>query len=169
VLWSAPLQIGILPIMNTTVLALALALAPQSPQSRTSFDVSDAELETGDNSAHLLAYDSDGEVSAEIIVWVDSNDQPRLDVVFADGLYLSAVDGVIESDDAAEVAARVEAIDEYLADETTQLKASKLVCAGSFMLTVSACASLRVLACMGGSAVTACACLPAFSDSECWW
>lgn len=161
-------QHGVMPSITTTIIALALTLPPESTPPRANFDVADAELMTGDNSTHLFAYDTKGEVSAEIIVWVDSSDQPRVDVMFADGLYLSAVDGIIESDDAAEVATRVEAIDDYLASDSAQPKASKLVCAGSLLLTVSACAGLRVLACMGGSVVTACTCLPAFTDSECW-
>jgi hypothetical protein len=159
--------------LSTISLVVALAPAPATePPAAEPLDVSDAEVVQGDRSAHLLMYDAEGEVSAEVIVWVDEQDRHRFDVAFPDGVYLSATtDGeevVIDSPDAADVAARVEAIDRFLATEQPQAKGSKVWCAGSLLLTAGACAASSLLGCMGGAVVSACVCVEAFTDSECW-
>lgn len=81
--------------MYANALALAFALAPTTPTDRAPpFDVSDVEVQQTDSSAHVTAYDAEGEVAAELAVWVDSGGRKHTDANFPDGLYLSvAIDG----------------------------------------------------------------------------
>ncbi len=146
-------------------IALALALAPDTTIPPTSFDVADAEVVARDNSTHLLAYDAEGEVSAEIVLWTDTDDRTRVDVMFLDGLYLSVTtDGesiTIETDDAAEVAARVAIIEEGLAS-ITDLDVMK--CAGSVIVAVGGCGWGGPLACMGAAAFAGINCGPLIAE-----
>lgn len=142
-------------LINTTILALALALAPTIPTDRTPFDVSDAEFVTGDDSAHLLAYDSDGEVSAEIVLWYDDDDRTRLDVMFADGLYQSTtIDGenvTTETDDAAEVAERLAVLETSLPSLADIEPETAAYCAASLIGVAGACGAARPLLCISVS------------------
>jgi hypothetical protein len=88
----------------TAILSL-LVLSPAPASTSPPFDVSDAETEYGERSIHLATFDADGDQSAELVVWADSDNRVRMNADFADGLYLSALvnsDGelvAIESDD----------------------------------------------------------------------
>jgi hypothetical protein len=156
----------------TAILSSILALDPTST-SPPMFDVADAEVVIGNNSAHLLAYDSEAEVSAEIIVWVDGDDRQHLDAVFADGLYMSTtIDGesvVIETDDSAEVSARAEAITDWLAGDPGAQGRTWLECGAKTLLAAGTCASLAAIFCVGGTVLAVCECLPllSFGEAEC--
>lgn len=69
--------------MNTPIIALALAVAPTSYTPRVPFDVSDVEVESGDNSSHVVTYDAEGEVSANIVIWAAPSGVVHLDADFA--------------------------------------------------------------------------------------
>lgn len=148
--------------MITPTIALALALAPDTSPPRYNFDVADAEVVTGDRSTHLLAFDADGEVSAEIVVWIDVDDQPRLDITFADGLYLRVTgDGRAESPDAVEVAARALLITDWLS--TAQVQEGWGGCLTSAAAAVGSCAG-GLIACPFAAAFAACDCIPVLFD-----
>lgn len=115
--------------MHAQIITLALALAPSSPtptDRAPPFEVADVEIEQVDNAAHLATYDAEGENTATLSVWVDEDGRTHLDADFADGLYLSAtVDGeevTIESPNAVEVAARAEAIEDWMSTNHPQGK-----------------------------------------------
>jgi hypothetical protein len=149
--------------MTTTIIAMTLALAPPS------FDVSDTEATTTDDAFHLLTYDADGEVSAEIVVWTDDRGRLRLDAGFDDGHYLAmVVDGdevTSDSDDAAEVAARAQAIDDFLA--TNPAQEGTIWCATGVLAMAGFCGTGNLLGCMVGTATVACHCLPLVMEAEC--
>jgi hypothetical protein len=163
--------------MNTPIIALALALIPNEPTPASQppvqdappgmsvqFDVESADLETGKDSSHLLTYGPDGEVNASLVIWSDPAGKLRFDADFADGLHLSAViidDKVeIDSDDAAEVIARVEAIDDYLTIANDHLAGSWLTCAAKTAATAFYCASANPVLCLSGTVLAACDCIP---------
>jgi hypothetical protein len=150
-------------LVHTTALALALAPDPTIPP--ISFDVADVEVVARDNSTHLLAYDADGEVAAEIVVTTEADDRTRLDVMFPDGLYLTAVaEGesiTVETDDAAEVAARVAIVEESLASITD---VDVMKCAGSVIVAVGGCGWGGPLACMGAVAFAGINCGPLIAE-----
>jgi hypothetical protein len=152
--------------MFAHTIALALALAPNTTLPPTSFDVADAEVVARDNSTHLLAYDAEGEISAEIVVWTDTDDRTRVDVMFPDGLYLSATtDGesiTVETDDAAEVAARVAIIEEGLAS-ISDVEVMK--CAGSVLVAVGGCGWGGPWTCMGAAAFAGIHCGPLIAEA----
>jgi hypothetical protein len=142
--------------MNATIIALALAASP-TDWAHPTFDVSDVEVQARGPSSHMTTFDADGEVSAEIVVQLDESGQPRIDVVFADGLHLSIVDGKVETDNEAEVAERADAIERWLAANDPQ--ADWIPCAIATAETIrhGVTASPWVLV---SSYVAACTCLP---------
>jgi hypothetical protein len=155
--------------MNTTIIALALSAAPSTPTDRApAFEVADVEIEPGQRSTSITAFDSEGEVSAEIVVWLDADDRPRLDVNFADGLYLRSFDDSAETDNAAEVAARAQAIAGWLAENQAQANWREWgACGLSFAVAVVECTGGGPLGCGIGGVLVACECLPLFTDVEC--
>lgn len=123
---------------GTAILSSILALAPPDTPP-PAFDVSDVDSEQGDRSYHLNAYDADGEVSAELIAWGDADGVLHIDVVFPDGLYAMATihgeDVTVDSPDPAEVAARAQAIGDFLR-ETGDLEKPWAPCALGIVGTV---------------------------------
>jgi hypothetical protein len=166
--------------MLTPIIAFALAFTsnPTTPPSKkppssdappgmsVNFVVDRAEVETWDNSSHLLTYDADGEVTASLVIWSDETGQLRFDADFADGVRLSAVivdeKVQIESDDKdkVEVVARVAAINDYLNSGDEQLKGSWLTCAAKTAATAFYCASANPVLCLSGTVLAACDCVP---------
>lgn len=156
--------------MNTTIIALALAAAPTDKIAP--FDVADAEVVTGESSTQLTAYDAEGEVAAELVVWADPTGRSHVDAVFADGLYLSAIitgDGQqveFDSDNVAEVAARMNVIDSYLA--TSQPQEGWGWCAGSVAVFATGCITSSAPAIVSGAVGITCNCVPLFVEGmEC--
>lgn len=154
--------------MTTTIIALVLALA-SNPTSRADFDVADVEVETGDDSSRLVTYDAEGEVSSDFMVWADDQGRLHLDVEFDDGHHLSViVDGdhvTSESEDAAEVAARSQTIDDFLA--TNQAQEGTIWCATGVLAVAGFCGTGNLIGCMVGTATVACHCLPLVMEAEC--
>jgi hypothetical protein len=150
--------------MNTTILALALAASPTDWAPPT-FDVSDVEVQARGSSSHLTAFDADGEVSAEVVEWIDAEGRRRLDVNFGDGLYLSAIrDGdsvTVESSDAAEVVARANLIGEALANATME----QLECGAALVGLLVGCGAGGPWGCLGGAAVAGTYCGPLIADA----
>lgn len=85
--------------MTTATLAILTAFAGPPGYARPQF--ADVEVVRDAGSTHVLAYDQDGEIAAEVSVRPDGDGPIRLDATFADGEYLRAVsdgDGLLEYD-----------------------------------------------------------------------
>lgn len=137
------------------------------------------DVEQTDDSIHVLAYDPDGDVTAEIVEWWDGADI-RIDAYFPDGVYLSATvrgedDVTIESNDPAAVSERIAAVEDLLANTPTG--ANKWICALEVLAAGAACAvaggPVGVGACALGALLVSCACIPLIDekipdDAECF-
>jgi hypothetical protein len=157
--------------MNTagTILSWALAGAPTSPEP---FTVADVDMHRTADVAQLTAYDPDGEVTGEVFVWVDPEGRARLDAVFSDGLYLSViadgVDATIDTDDGAEVVARMGKINAALGETAELPEWGGCALAGG--LAVLHCGTLRPILCAAETFAAGCECVEYFTDGEnsCW-
>jgi hypothetical protein len=151
--------------MYTAIIALVLAASPTDWAPPT-FDVSDVEVVAGESNTNLTAFDADGEVSVEIVEWLDAEGRRRLDVNFADGLYLSAIrDGdkvTVDSNNAAEVVARAPLIDEALASNATM---EQLECGAALVGLLVGCGAGGPWGCLGGAAVAGTYCGPLVADA----
>jgi hypothetical protein len=137
------------------------------------------DVEHSDDSIHVLAYDADGDVTAEIVEWWDGADI-RIDANFPDGVYLSATvrgedDITIESNDPAVVSERIAAVEDILA--STPTGASKWLCAAEVLAAGFTCATVGgpagAGACALGALLVSCACIPLIAkdvpdDAECF-
>lgn len=160
--------------MHTGIAAILLATAPAStpntPSDRAAFEVADAEVVKVDNAAHLVTFDSDGESTATLSVWVDGEGRHHLDADFSDGLYMSAVtDGenvTIDSPDSAEVAARAHAIDRWIGENGQHASWREWgACAGHLALAVVECPHpLGVVGCGLGIVGAYCHCGPLINE-----
>lgn len=134
--------------------------------------IADVEVVDGTDSTHVLAYDDDGEVTAELVVWADSDGRIRLDAAWPDGLHLSVVtdadEATVETDDRAEVERRMVELDDALGQVEV---AGWVPCAAGAFFAVAACATGHPVICLGEAYVTACHCLPKyikkFEGAEC--
>lgn len=151
--------------MNVALLPLVTAFTG-SPEYASLPPITDVEVVESADSTHVLAFDPDGEVAAEVVVWAVEG-EIRLDALFPDGLYLSVVtDGesvTIESDDAAEVAERMGALLDHLG-QTEQEGEEWGDCAGHAAHAAVGCALARPFMCVVGSVIAACECLPLLVD-----
>jgi hypothetical protein len=154
---TVALQGGMFTTPAILVAALAISTRP----------LTRAEVESSTESAHVLAYDSDDQVAAEIVIW-RLDGKLRLDALFPDGVYLTAIvtgdqNVTIEGDDPDVVAGRLAAIEDLLGRVDTT-SASKWKCALEAALAVGACASVHAFACIGTTVLAACECLPLIVD-----
>src|SRR4051794_13554159 len=108
-------------IIATTILANVLSTQP--PLAPAEVTPNSVNVEHTDDSIHVLTYDPDGEVAAEIVEWWDGA-EIRIDANFPDGVYLSATvhgenDVTIESNDPAAVSERLADVEDLLANTAT--------------------------------------------------
>lgn len=147
----------------STILSWALAGAPAAPADP--FTVVAVDMQRSDESIQLTAFDPNGELAAEVFVWVDANSLIRLDAMFADGLYMTvSTDGTnvtIETEDAEEVSMRIDEIALAL-DQTTSAEWG--TCAWEAGVAAIECATVRPILCIGGTILAACTCLPLLVD-----
>jgi hypothetical protein len=162
-------------VIPTTILATVLSTQP--PPTRAA--PNKVDVEHTDDSIHVMAYDSDGDVAAEIVEWWDGADI-RIDANFPDGVYLSATvrgenDVTIESNDPAAVSERIAAVEDILANTPTG--ANKWLCAAEVLAAAIACGTaggpVGAGACALGALLVACACIPLVDekipdDAECF-
>jgi hypothetical protein len=165
--WLGSSYIGTM-IIAPAFLSWAFAVAPDPSTPARSFDVADVELQQTDDAAQLTAYDPDGEVIGEIVLWADSTGQPMLAATFPDGLYMFvSVDGehaTVDTEDAAEVGARVDAIMAAIPDGATSASGQDVAeCLGYGGLVIAGCLVHPVI-CAGEMYFAACHCLPKFVD-----
>jgi hypothetical protein len=147
----------------TTIFSWALAVAPPSPAE--SFAVDDIEVDTTAKSVQLTTYDSEGEVSGEIVTWIDGDGRVRLDANFADGEWMStSTDGerdTTSSSDAAKVSERMSLIQDVLHEMDST--AGWGACALHAVDTAISCTA-AVLWCPVAATIMACECLPEIID-----
>jgi hypothetical protein len=165
---SAQIQLFLASVLS---LSLLTAAAPAFAASPTR-----VEYESGAQSAHVLAFDDEDEVAAEVVLWHVGDGKLRLDVAFPDGLTASAeLDGdgdvVIMSEDPVTAAARLAEVENILAAQEPQM-GTPFTCALGVVVTAGACAVAHALGCVGGAVLTACDCLPQivkeFEGMECF-
>jgi hypothetical protein len=155
---------------TATLLASVLAVAPQ-PQPPP-FEVVDVEFEQTADTAQLTAFDSDGEVVGELVVWRDSTGQPMIAVTFSDGLYMFvSVDGEdvdVGTENATVVGARLQQINAAVQDTTDG--AEWVPCAHAAGLAALDCVMLRPILCGIATFVATCECLDLAveGDTSCW-
>lgn len=166
--------------MITAIVCAALLSA--APSELTPNDIAaptSVEVEHTDDSIHVLAYDSAGDVAAEIVEWWDG-EAIHIDANFPDGVYLSATvlgedDVRIDSNDPGAVSERIALVEDLVANASTG--ASKWLCALEVLAAGAACGAaagpVGVGACALGALLVACACIPFFDkkipdDAECF-
>jgi hypothetical protein len=149
-------------MFTPTIVALILStsVAPQPQLTR-------AELERGPDSAHVLAFDANDDVAAEIVLWRVDQRHIRIDALFPDGLVLTAVfDGefivTIDNDHPEAVAGRLAAINDLLA-ATSEPQASWLKCAAYAAITALELAQASPIG-VATAVLAACECLPEIVD-----
>ena len=122
--------------------------------------IAHAEVEVVGNTIQVFAIDATARSQPRSCKW-QLDGAPRIDAVFPDGLALTVEIGdevTITSDDPDEAIARLVAIEDLLAETEQTGKGTSLECWGSLTLTVIHCATANVLFCIGGAALTVCAC-----------
>jgi hypothetical protein len=150
-------------VFNTPII-LATALSATPPLAR-------AEVEHGPDSTHVLAFDTNEDVAAEVVVWHVDHRHIRIDALFPDGLTLSAQVAVsgdvvsIDSDDPQVVAGRLSAVDDLLAGGLADgaLEGSWLKCAAYAAITAFELAHASPIA-VPTAILAACECLPEIVD-----
>ena len=149
--------------MTTPAIVLSVLLAAEPSANDPPFEIADVESASVDRSANLLMFDRDGEVAADVTTWIDADGRPRIDAVWPDGVYLSIVDGVAETNDATAAARRAEAIDDFLA-ENEQLASWQewALCGGHLALAALECPT--ALGCGLGIIGSFCHCGPLIDE-----
>jgi hypothetical protein len=136
-----------------------------------------AEVQHEADSAHLLAYDENQDLAAEIVVSYVGKDHIRIEASFPDAVYLDfEVIGdevmTLSSGRPAEAAARIAELGELLTQQANDVQANAaqegwLECAGYTALAAGACASGSIIACAAATILAACTCLEAAEEGEC--
>jgi hypothetical protein len=157
-------------MFTATLLTWVLAAAPQASTPTDKApprEIERVDLERSDDTVQITARDSDGEVSAEMFLWRDSDGNARLDATWPDGLYLSVIsDGenaTIETENAAEAGSRLDRLDAAI--QETAAGNDWQDCAIHLGLAAPACAAHPIL-CAYEMYYAACACLPLLDEFE---
>jgi hypothetical protein len=121
-------------------------------------------VEQSADSAQVLGYDADGEVAIELSIWL-AEDEPRIAATLPSGGYLLiGAEGIIDSHDHDSVKAQFVELSEAL-DITAEVEqATWLECGLAAAGAIGGCVGVRPLACVGGSILAACECLPLTID-----
>jgi hypothetical protein len=135
-------------MFGASILSWALAGAPESPPR--------IEVTTFDDAAEVVVYRGTDEPYAVLVVRAEG-EEVRIDVDFADGLYLSAVDGAVESSDQALASARLMEIQRDLGPSEGWTERAR--CGFSVLVGAAACAA-ALITCPIDAAWAACHCLP---------
>ena len=166
--------------MSTIIITMAwmLTLEPPNP---TPTQIDHVTIEQSSDMAHVLAYDSGGQVAGEIIlsheIATDEQGQRtaelHLDATFPDGAYMFVVvtdDGEQTVEIEGNAAAQIAEIQAILVDVDTEAKWWK--CAGEIGLAAAAYVSVHPVAALATTVLAACECLPLvvdeFAGMECF-
>lgn len=153
-------------------MASILTLEPPTPPTK----IDHVTVEQSSDAAHVLAYDSDGQVAGEVIlsheIGGDETVALHIDAIFPDGAYMFAVvtdDGEQTVETEGNAAAQIAEIQAVLVAH--QENASWFDCALAAALAAEGCITVNPFACVGGGIAAACLCLPEivdeFEDMEC--
>jgi hypothetical protein len=123
-----------------------------------------AEVEVEPDSAHVLAYDTEGEVAAEIVVW-HYGEEIRLDALFPDGTSLNATilggTVTVDSDDLEAARTQIVAVRNLLHDIDPQK--GWLKCAAYAAISIEELAHASPIG-VATAVLAACECLPLIID-----
>jgi hypothetical protein len=153
----------------TLSLLLAVPTQAQAQDLVTPAPPPRADVTRGSDWARVLAYDSAGDVAAEIMIW-SIDDEIRVDAVFPDGASMEAtfIDGEVAGIDCIDCESARAQIDAVLVDlplpET--LQASWLKCAGYAALTVGELATGHPWLAVPTAVLAACECLEAYDETK---
>jgi hypothetical protein len=153
-------------------MASMLTLTPSNPTPNPT-QIDHVTVEQSSDAAHVLAYDSDGQVAGEIIlsheIGTDETGEPtaelHIDAIFPDGAYMFAVvtdDGEQTVTTEGNAAAQIAEIQAILVDVDTKAKWWK--CAGEIGLAAAAYISVHPIAALATTVLAACECLPLIVD-----
>jgi hypothetical protein len=154
-------------MITATILSWVLAAAPvtQPPSDVASPDIATVDVERSDDTAQITARDSDGEVSAEMFIWLDADGRTRLSAAWPDGLYASVViDGesfTVDSDNQQEAAARMNEVRDFMKKNEPQ--AGPIPCAGAVIAGIGHALTANPLVIVD-AVFAACECLPLLVD-----
>jgi hypothetical protein len=149
----------------------ALAFGPaQTPTPTTEFDVSDMEVELGEDLMRVATFDAGGDQSAEVTITADGR---QLDVTFADGLYLIARVNErgeiveLESPDTAEVSRRMALIRDFDLAAIVDPGSTKgeAQCYGGLIGAAGGIIFGNPFVTMAAGFIIACHCLPLVNDT----
>jgi hypothetical protein len=166
--------------MSTPIIIMAsmLTLEPPTPIPTK---IDHVTVEQSSDAAHVLAYDSDGEVTGEIILShetvTDETGEPaeelHVDAIFADGAYMFSVltdDGEQTVESQGNAAAHIAEVQAVLIDIDTKAKWWK--CAGEVGLAALAIIEVKPVVATATTEMAACECLPLivdeFAEMECF-
>lgn len=131
------------------------------------------EVHYAGDSTHVLAFDEHDQVTAEIGVWIVDGGHIRIDAAFPDDIRASVTTDAngrvlnIDNEDHAQVAPRIAAVADLLADTE---QAGWAPCAFHSVMAVVEVAHVNPLA-LASTVLAACECLPLlvdeFKDLEC--
>src|SRR5690349_13547781 len=155
---------------------LALLIAPASTPPQQ-LEVHTVDVDSNNDAVQFIARDRNKDVTGEVVFWRDDIGRARLDVNFADGIYMNVIidsEGMqITTDDAPTVAKRMLDIDAAM--EAPAKLPQWMACAGSIALAGFACAPPIATAgafvgCTGAATMAGCECLETITSGEqgCW-
>jgi hypothetical protein len=153
-------------MLAATILAATLSTVPPAAVPPAS-QLTRAEFERSPSSVHVLAFDANEDVAAEVILWRVDQRHLRIDALFPDGILLTAVfDGdsitTLDNDEPEVVAARLAAVIDLLASASVS-QANWTKCAGYAAFAaweLSHASPIGVV----GAVLAACECLPEIID-----
>lgn len=145
----------------TVVMSVYMAATPPSVPPTP---IDHVTVEQSADSAQVLGYGDGGEVAIELWIWL-AETEPRLAVMLPSGGYLLiGPNGIIDSHDYDSVKAQFVELSEAL-DVTAEVEqASWFECGLAAAGAIGGCVAVRPLACVGGSILAACECLPLTVD-----
>jgi hypothetical protein len=160
----------------TVIMASVLTLEPPNPTPIPT-KIDHVTVEQSSDVAHVLAYDSDGQVAGEIIlsheIGRDEMAELHIDAIFPDGAYMFAVvtdDGEQTVETEGNAAAQIAEIQAVLVEH--EQTATWFDCGLAAALAAAGCIEINPFACGGGGIAAACLCLPKiveeFEDMECF-
>jgi hypothetical protein len=151
-------------LIPTAIMSAAMAASSPTP-------IDHVTVEQAADSAQVLGYAADGQVAIELSIWL-AEDEPRLAATLPSGAYLIiGADGIIDSHDYDSVKAQFVSLSEALDITAETAQATWLECGLAAAGAIGGCVAVRPFACVGGSILAACECLPLtideFEDMHC--
>jgi hypothetical protein len=155
-------------MVTATAIATTLMLSPTDSNGSTQID--HVIVEQSSDAAHVLAYNSDGQVVGEIILSHETGTSEtaelHLDAIFPDGAYMFAVvtdDGEQKVEIQGNAAAQIAEIQAILVD-VDGTKAKWWKCAGEIGLATAAFIAVHPVTALATTVLAACECLPLLVD-----